>query len=60
MLFRSLEKLKHSLENAPVIKFQDYDYFVFSIADGIPTIQPDLFQEVIDAMAGKIDRKSVV
>ena len=50
-----LELLKHSLENAPVVKFQDYDYFVFSIADGIPTVQPDLFEEVIDAMAGMIE-----
>jgi len=50
-----LERLRHSLENAPVVKFQDYDYFVFSIADGIPTIQPDLFKDVIDAMAEKID-----
>jgi len=49
-----LEKLKHSLENAPVVKFQDYDYFVFPIADGIPTIHPDLFEEVIDAIDEKI------
>jgi len=50
-----LELLKHSLENAPVVKFPDYDYFIFSIADGIPSIQPELFAEVIDAMAEKID-----
>ncbi|MBA3045330.1 MAG: adenine phosphoribosyltransferase [Candidatus Thermoplasmatota archaeon] len=50
-----LELLKSSLENAPVIKFQDYDYFVFSIADGIPAIQPELFEEVINAMAEKVE-----
>ena len=50
-----LELLKHSLENASVVKFQDYDYFIFSIADGIPTIQPELFEEVIDAIAEKIE-----
>ena len=50
-----LEKLKHSLENAPVVKFQDYEYFVFSIDDGIPTIEPELFKEVIDAMADLIE-----
>ena len=49
-----LERLKHSLENAPVVKFPDYDYFVFSIADGIPTIETDLFTEVIDAMTSMI------
>ena len=50
-----LERLKQSLENAPVVKFQDYDYFIFPIADGIPTVQPDLFEEVIDAMADRIE-----
>ena len=49
-----LERLKQSLENAPIVKFQDYNYFIFSIADGIPTIEPELFKEVIDAMANKI------
>ncbi|MDO9537737.1 MAG: hypoxanthine/guanine phosphoribosyltransferase [Thermoplasmata archaeon] len=50
-----LERLKESLENAPVVKFQDYDYFVFSIADGIPTIEPELLNEVIEAMASRIE-----
>jgi adenine phosphoribosyltransferase len=50
-----LERLKASLENAPVVKFQEYDYFVFSIADGIPTIDTDLFIEVIDAIHSKIE-----
>jgi adenine phosphoribosyltransferase len=50
-----LELLKSSLENAPVVRFQDYEYFVFPIADGIPTIHPDLLKEVINAMAEKIE-----
>ena len=50
-----LERLKDSLENAPVVKFQEYDYFVFSIADGIPTIHPELFEEVVNAMAEMIE-----
>lgn len=50
-----MKLLRESLENAPVVKFQDYDYFVFSIADGIPTVEPELFKEVIDAMAEKIE-----
>ncbi len=50
-----LDRLKHSLENAPVVRFQDYDYFVFSIADGIPTIDTELFREVIDAMDSRIE-----
>jgi len=50
-----MELLRKSLENAPVVKFQDYDYFVFPIADGIPTIETALFEEVIDAMASMIE-----
>ena len=50
-----LERLRESLENAPVVKFQDYEYFVFSIADGIPTIKPEIYEEVIDEMAKKIE-----
>jgi adenine phosphoribosyltransferase len=50
-----LERLKHSLVNADVVKFNDYDYFVFSIADGIPSIQPELLSEVVDAMAERIE-----
>ncbi len=50
-----LEHLKRSLENAPVVKFQDYDYFIFPIADGIPTIEPALFEEVIDAISTRIE-----
>ena len=50
-----LERLKQSLENAPVVKFQDYDYFIFPIADGIPTIELDLFEEVIDAISSRIE-----
>ena len=50
-----LERLKQSLENAPVVKFPDYNYFIFSIADGIPTIQPELFEEVIDAISSRIE-----
>ena len=50
-----LDLLKASLENAPVVKFQDYDYFVFSIADGIPTIDTNLFVEVVDAIHSRIE-----
>jgi len=50
-----LERLKASLENAPSVKFQDYDYFVFSIADGIPSVDTALFSEVVDAIHSRIE-----
>jgi adenine phosphoribosyltransferase len=50
-----LEHLKSSLENAPVVKFMDYDYFVFPIADGIPSVEPELLNEVVEAMDNLIE-----
>ncbi len=50
-----LERLKSSLENAPVVKLMDYNYFIFPIADGIPSVEPELLNEVTDAIMGKIE-----
>jgi len=35
------------MENCPVVKKGDYDYFVHPITDGIPKTEPDLMEEVI-------------
>jgi adenine phosphoribosyltransferase len=43
-----LEKLKRSLENAPVVMMGDYEYFVHPITDGIPHMDPEVMKEVID------------
>lgn len=43
-----LEKLKESLKSSPVVRFGDYDYFVHPVTDGIPIMEPDLLEEVID------------
>jgi adenine phosphoribosyltransferase len=50
-----LERLKSSLENAPVVKLMDYEYFIFPIADGIPSVEPELLREVVDAIDSKIE-----
>lgn len=50
-----LELLKASLENARVVKLQDYDYFVFPIADGIPSVDARLLAEVTDAIHSRIE-----
>ena len=42
-----IDKLKKSLENCPIVKKGDYDYFVHPITDGIPKTDPDLMEEVI-------------
>jgi len=42
-----IDKLKKSMENCPVVKKGEYDYFVHPITDGIPKMDPDLMEEVI-------------
>jgi len=43
-----LERLRKSLEMAPVVKFGDYDYFIHPVTDGIPSMDPVVLQEVLD------------
>jgi len=58
----SLEQLKKSLYEAPVIKKGDYNYVIHPITDGLPYITPHLLKEVSDEMKkhikkyGKLDR----
>jgi len=40
--------LKRSLEESPVVRMGDYDYFVHPITDGIPRMDPSVLQEVLD------------
>lgn len=58
----SLEHLKKSLYEAPIVKKGDYDYVIHPITDGVPSIAPELLKEVSHEMktliekCGKIDR----
>ncbi|MEM2943301.1 MAG: hypoxanthine/guanine phosphoribosyltransferase [Methanomassiliicoccales archaeon] len=45
-----LHKLKRELEQSPVIRLGNYDYFVSPITDGIPKMDPDILAEVIEAI----------
>ena len=45
-----LELLKKTLEEAPVVPMGDYDYVVHPITDGVPYIEPELLEEVIEEM----------
>jgi len=45
-----LEKLKRSLEQAPVVPMGDYNYVVHPITDGVPYIEPWMLDEIIDVM----------
>jgi adenine phosphoribosyltransferase len=52
-----LARFKKSLEDAPIIKVGDYDYFVHPITDGVPRADPAILEEVVMAMLrlGKFD-----
>ncbi|MFQ5838182.1 MAG: hypoxanthine/guanine phosphoribosyltransferase [Thermoplasmata archaeon] len=45
-----LERLKKSLEDAPVVRFGEYHYFVHSITDGIPPADPEVLEEVVTSL----------
>lgn len=58
----SLERLKKSLNEAPIVKKGDYYYVVHPITDGVPNIKPELLREIIGELqkliadCGKIDK----
>jgi len=41
-----LERLKKSLQEAPIFKRGDYNYFIHPITDGVPEVRPELIREV--------------
>lgn len=57
-----MSKLKDSLESSPVIKKGDYDYFVHPVTDGIPRMDPDVLDEIIDGFVriGNLDCDLIV
>jgi len=46
-----LEILKKSLLESPVVKKSNYDYFVHPVTDGIPVVEPQLLDEVAEAIS---------
>ena len=45
-----LDKVKESLEKSPVVKKGDYDYFVNPISDGVPTMDPEILNELTEVV----------
>jgi len=52
----TLEKLKKSLKEAPVVKKGDYHYVVHPITDGIPEIKTDLLNEIVFEIQKRIKK----
>lgn len=43
-----LDELKKSLLECPVVKKGEYFYFVHPISDGVPLVEPDLLNDIMD------------
>jgi adenine phosphoribosyltransferase len=52
----SLENLKKSLFEAPIVKKGEYHYMIHPITDGVPYITPELLKEVTDEMKKHIKK----
>lgn len=50
-----LMKLKESLLKAPIVKKNNYNYFVHPITDGVPLVEPSIIEEVVDAILNSMD-----
>lgn len=47
---KMLELLKKSLDECPIIDMDGYNYFIHPISNGIPHVDPDLLNEVVNFM----------
>ncbi len=54
--------MRKSLEDSPVVRFGEYEYFLHPITDGVPPADPALVEEVVDALldAGNFDCDKIV
>ncbi len=52
----SVEHLRQSISEAPLIKKGKYTYLVHPLTDGIPCIQPELLSEVVSEMKKQIQK----
>jgi adenine phosphoribosyltransferase len=52
----SLNLLKQSLIDAPIVKKGNYSYVVHPITDGVPEINPELLNEVVEEMHKRIEK----
>ncbi|MFW6040386.1 MAG: hypoxanthine/guanine phosphoribosyltransferase [Thermoplasmatota archaeon] len=43
-----LERLKESVKESPVVDMGDYHYFIHPLTDGLPIVEPELVEEVVE------------
>ena len=55
----SLQRLKESLLDAPIIWKGDYPYFIHPLTDGVPRLDPSVLNAVVELIETKVDWNSV-
>ena len=54
-----MDKLRESLESAPIVEKGDYHYFVHPISDGVPVLRPELMREIVIRIIRKANLEDV-
>jgi adenine phosphoribosyltransferase len=54
-----LEKLIESLGQCPIVRRENYHYFIHPITDGVPRVDPALLRDVATAMIKALDLEGV-
>ena len=55
----AMQRLRNSLQNAPVIWKGDYPYFIHPLTDGVPRLDPEVLSAVSDLCLEAIDWQDV-
>jgi len=42
-----MDRLKQSLQDAPIVEKDGYHYFVHPVSDGVPMLRPELLREIV-------------
>ncbi|WP_455392067.1 hypoxanthine/guanine phosphoribosyltransferase [[Eubacterium] cellulosolvens] len=52
-----MEHLRTSLEESPIVKKGEYNYFIHPITDGVPEVEPDLLREVVSEIRNLLTKE---
>ena len=59
IMFDAIQRLNASLKEAPVVWKGDYPYFIHPLTDGVPRLEADVFQAVVDLVFDSIDWSNI-
>lgn len=52
---KSMDVIKQSLQNSPILWKGDYPYFIHPLTDGVPRIEPEVLSSVIDIVYSMVN-----